>query len=139
MKASEDRLAQIDGIGPVLAASVARFFHSSVGHKVIEDFRRHGVKLTEDRKSRPSSGAELTGKTFVVTGTLERYSRDEIERLIKQRGGKATGSVSKNTDYVVAGEKAGSKLEKARQLGVAVLTEEQFEKLIGAGVPSRHP
>ena len=74
---------------------------------------------------------DLSGKTFVVTGTLERYSRDEIERLIKQLGGKATGSVSKKTDYVVAGENAGSKLEKAHQLGVPVLSEAQFEKLIG--------
>src|SRR5262249_29729281 len=117
--------------GPVLAKSISRFFHSAAGRKVIEDFRSHRVKLTEDRKARPAGGADLSGKTFVVTGTLEHYSRDEIERLIKQLGGKATGSVSKKTDYVVAGENAGTKLEKARQLGVAVLTEKQFEKLIG--------
>lgn len=67
----------------------------------------------------------------MVTGTLQNYSRDEIEGLIKQLGGKATGSVSKKTDYVVAGENAGSKLEKARTLGVAVLSEAEFEKLIG--------
>ena len=67
----------------------------------------------------------------MVTGTLQDFSRDEIEGLIKQLGGKATGSVSKKTDYVVAGENAGSKLEKARELGVAVLSEEEFEKLIG--------
>jgi DNA ligase (NAD+) len=88
--------------------------------------------MTEKRRTRPAAGAaDLTGKTFVVTGTLARYSRDEIEALIKKLGGKATGSVSKNTDYVVAGEKAGSKLDKARQLGVPVLTEEEFDKLIG--------
>src|SRR5262249_34938998 len=98
MAASEDRLAQIDGIGPVLAKSISRFFHSAAGRKVIEDFRSHRVKLTEDRKARPAGGADLSGKTFVVTGTLEHYSRDEIERLIKQLGGKATGSVSKKTD-----------------------------------------
>ena len=67
----------------------------------------------------------------MVTGTLQNYSREEIEDLIKSLGGKATGSVSKKTDYVVAGENAGSKLDKAKQLGVAVLTEEEFEKLIG--------
>jgi DNA ligase (NAD+) len=133
MKAPADRLAQIDGIGPVLADSISKFFHSNVGKKVIEDLRYHRVKLVEDPKPKPGAGggADLTGKTFVVTGTLERYGRDEIERLIKQLGGKATGSVSKNTDYVVAGEKAGSKLDKARQLGVKVLTEKDFEKLIG--------
>ena len=76
-------------------------------------------------------GKDLSGKTFVVTGTLTRYSRDEIEDLIKKLGGKSTGSVSKKTDYVVAGEKAGSKLEKAKALGVPVLTEENFDKLIG--------
>ena len=74
-------------------------------------------------------GADLSGKTFVVTGTLTKYSREEIEGLIKQLGGKAVGSVSKKTDYLVAGEKAGSKLEKARELGVTVLTEEEFERL----------
>ena len=73
----------------------------------------------------------MTGKTFVVTGTLARYSREEIEDLIKKLGGKATGSVSKKTDYVVAGEKAGSKLDKASELGVQVLTEDEFDKLIG--------
>ena len=78
-----------------------------------------------------ADGSDLTGKTFVVTGTLARYSREEIEGLIKKFGGKAAGSVSKRTDYLVAGEKAGSKLEKARELGVAVLTEDDFDKLIG--------
>ncbi len=132
MNASAERLAQVDGIGPVLAESIARFFHSSAGRKVIEDLRAHGVKLTEDRKRKPKAGrTDLTGKTFVVTGTLSRYSREDIERLIKDLGGKATGSVSKKTDYVVAGDKAGSKLEKARQLGVAVLTEQEFDVLIG--------
>jgi DNA ligase (NAD+) len=73
----------------------------------------------------------LSGKTFVVTGTLANYGREEIEDLIKQLGGKATGSVSKKTDYVVAGDNAGSKLDKAKQLGVQVLNEQEFEKLIG--------
>jgi DNA ligase (NAD+) len=130
MAASEDRLAQIDGIGPVLAESIFQFFHSAAGRKVIDDLRSHGVKLTEERKCPPAGGADLSGKTFVVTGTLAHFSRDEIERLIKELGGKATGSVSKKTDYVVAGENAGSKLEKAKQLGVPVLTEEQFEKMV---------
>jgi DNA ligase (NAD+) len=132
MAAPAERLAQITGIGPVLAESISRFFHSTTGRKVIEDLRAQGVKLVEDAKVKPATaGGDLTGKTFVVTGTLEHYSRDEIERLIKDRGGKATGSVSKKTDYVVAGENAGSKLEKARGLGVTVLTEQEFDRLIG--------
>ena len=76
------------------------------------------------------AGTDLSGKTFVITGTLRKYSREDIEALIKDLGGKATGSVSKNTDYVVAGDKAGSKLDKAHSLGVKVLTEEEFEKLV---------
>ena len=76
-------------------------------------------------------GAGLAGKTVVVTGTLLRYKRDEIERLIREHGGKPAGSVSKKTDYVLAGDNAGSKLDKARELGVAVLTEDDFDKLIG--------
>jgi DNA ligase (NAD+) len=129
--ASEERLAQIDGVGPVLARSVRQFFQSTVGRKIIDELREQGVKLTEERKRRPAGGPDLAGKTFVVTGTLTRYGREEIEDLIKKLGGKASGSVSKKTDYVVAGEKAGSKLDKARQLGVPILTEEEFDKLIG--------
>ena len=88
------------------------------------------MKLTEDVKPK-ATGTDLTGKTFVVTGTLAKYKRSDIENLIKALGGKAVGSVSKKTDYVVAGEEAGSKLDKARELNVPVLTEEEFEKLIG--------
>jgi DNA ligase (NAD+) len=131
--ASADRLAQVVGIGSVVAESVHKYFHSVSGRKVVDELRSLGVKLTED--ARPTAaqlgGADLTGKIFVVTGTLEFYSRDEIEDLIKKLGGKATGSVSKNTDYLVAGDKAGSKLDKAKQLGVQVLSEKEFDKLIG--------
>jgi DNA ligase (NAD+) len=132
-KASKERLAQIEGIGPERAESIHQFFQSATGKKVIADLRSLGVKLTEDAGPKPKTGAagDLTGKTFVVTGTLQKYSREEIEGLIKQLGGKATGSVSKKTDYLVAGEKAGSKLEKARELGVKVLSEGEFEKMIG--------
>ncbi len=132
MKASEERLSQVSGIGAVLARSIYQFFQSTAGKKTVEELRSLGVKLTEDAPPSAAAlgGKDLTGKTFVVTGTLANYSRDEIEDLVKKLGGKATGSVSKNTDYLVAGENAGSKLEKAKQLGVTVLTEEEFEKLI---------
>jgi DNA ligase (NAD+) len=133
MNSSAERLARVEGIGPERAESIHAFFHSTAGKKTVAELRDMGVKLTEDaRPTRAASGgANLAGKTFVVTGTLARYSREEIEGLIKQLGGKATGSVSKKTDYVIAGEKAGSKLDKALQLGVPVLNEEQFDQLIG--------
>lgn len=132
MAASAERLGQINGIGPVLAESVFQYFQSNDGRKIIEQMRELGLKLNEERKKAPPKGeTDLSGKTFVVTGTLPHYSREEIESLIKQHGGKAGSSVSKKTDYLVAGEKAGSKLEKARELGVKVLTEQEFDVLIG--------
>jgi DNA ligase (NAD+) len=131
-RASPERLSQVDGIGPVLAENVHRFFQDATNRAIIAQLRDSGVKLTEEaRRAPPTSG--LAGKTVVVTGTLEKYSRQEIEDLIKQHGGKAAGSVSKKTDYVVAGANAGSKLDKARQLGVPVLTEAQFDALLPTG------
>ncbi len=88
------------------------------------------MKLTEDVRPRAKGGA-LEGKTVVVTGTLQHYGRKEIEDTIKLHGGKVTGSVSKNTDYVVVGDSPGSKADKARQLGVPILTEDEFDKRIG--------
>jgi DNA ligase (NAD+) len=139
MQAPAERLSQVNGIGPVLAKSIHQFFRSPAGQKTVEELRALGVKLTEDAPPAAKGGTDLTGKTFVVTGTLEHYSRDEIERLIKSLGGKATGSVSKKTDFVVAGENAGSKLDKARALGVPVLTEAEFDHLIGqpAAAPAK--
>jgi DNA ligase (NAD+) len=135
MKPSLERLNQVKGIGPVLAQSVYEYFQSAAGKKIVGELREAGVKLTEEPRPTPAAagGADLTGKTLVVTGTLTRYSREEIEGLIKKLGGKAAGSVSKKTDYVIAGEKAGSKLDKARELGVRVLTEDEFDKLIHPG------
>jgi DNA ligase (NAD+) len=131
LQVSVERLNEIKGIGPVLAENVHNFCHSAAGRKTFEELKELGVKLTQDVRARPAGTADLTGKTFVVTGTLTRYGREEIEGLIKSVGGKASGSVSKKTDYLVAGENAGSKLAKAKELGVAVLTEEDFDKLIG--------
>lgn len=135
MAATEDRLARINGIGPVMAHDIQAAFQTEQVRKTIEDLKTFGLKMTEDARPTPAQvgGVDLTGKTFVVTGTLERYSRDEIEGLIKSLGGKPVGSVSKKTSYVVAGDAAGSKLDKARELGVAVLTEDGFEKLVGRG------
>lgn len=133
LAATEEQLAEVKGFGPKRAASVYAFFHSPEGEKLVAEFRELGLKLTQDKKTAPKglSGDALAGKTVVVTGTLTRYSREEIETLVKQLGGKAAGSVSKKTDFLVAGDKAGSKLDKAKELGVKVLSEDDFDKLIG--------
>jgi len=129
-KASEEELQQIEGIGPEVAASVRAFFKSASGRKLIEALKAVGVNMVEPKK-KTKAGQPLAGKTIVVTGTLEHYSRKEIEDLIVSLGGKAAGSVSKNTDFVVAGENPGSKLDKARQLGVEVIDEAEFRKRAG--------
>jgi DNA ligase (NAD+) len=133
MNASVDQLNAINGIGPIMAQAIYDFFHADQSRTIIDELRSLGLKLTQDKRPSPArlGGVDLTGKTFVVTGTLAKYSREEIEGLIRQFGGKASGSVSKSTSYLVAGEKAGSKLDKAKQLGVTILTEVEFEKLIG--------
>jgi DNA ligase (NAD+) len=130
---SKDELAQIKGFGPKRAASIHKFFHSPEGELMVAQLKTAGVKMTEDIAPPPAAGSSLplAGKTVVVTGTLQKYKRKDIEDLIKQLGGVAVGSVSKKTHYVVAGEEAGSKLTKAQELGVAVLTEAEFEKLVG--------
>jgi DNA ligase (NAD+) len=132
LEASEEHIAEVQGIGPVVARSVYQFFHSETGRKTMKELRRFGVVMTEKRQKAPAvSGAKLAGKTFVVTGTLERFTREAVEELIEQQGGKASSSVSRNTDYVLAGTEPGSKLEKARQLGVKVLTENEFLRMTG--------
>lgn len=119
------------GIGPEIARSLHEYLHSEKGRAIFDDLRGQGVNLTEAAQSSAAADGPLSGKTVVVTGTLERYSRSEAQTLVKQHGGKAASSVSKATDYLVAGEKAGSKLAKAEQLGVSVLTEIDFEQLLG--------
>jgi DNA ligase (NAD+) len=133
MHASVERLNQVNGIGPVMAKDIHAYFQTEHARKILKELKAFGVKMTEDPKPGPAAvgGKDLTGKTFVVTGTLANYRRDAIEGLIKTLGGKVAGSVSKKSSYLVAGEEAGSKLDKARELGVTVLTEKEFEKLIG--------
>ena len=124
---SEESLASINEIGEVIAASVHRFFKSDYGIQVVRELRELGLNLGQpiDRSNLPADG-KLIGKTLVVTGTMVRMKRDEIEQLIRDHGGKASGSVSKKTDFVVAGDAAGSKLTNAQELGVTVLTEDEF-------------
>ncbi len=133
--AQVDDLAQINEIGPVIAQSVYDFLHGEVGRRMVDDLRAAGVTMEADRPAAGGEARKFEGKTFVVTGTLQKYTRDEIQELIERHGGRATSSVSKKTDYVVAGEKAGSKLAKAQQLGVAVLDEAALDALL-AGSPA---
>ena len=132
LAADEASLSATPEIGPIIAASVYRFLHDDYGQRTIADLKEAGVEM-ESQAATSGGPRRLEGKTLVVTGTLERYSRDEIEELITRHGGRAASSVSKNTDYLVAGEKAGSKLAKARELGVPVLSEADFQRLLGEG------
>lgn len=130
--ASVDEIAAIHEVGDRIATSVHDFLHGDAGRRLIDDLASVGVSLTEPRSAAETSQADgaLAGKTVVVTGTLVRYTRNEIKEMIERLGGRASDSVSKKTDYVVAGEAAGSKLTKAQELGVPVLTEDQFAELI---------
>ena len=130
---SPESLSQVDEIGEVIAASVHRFFHSDYGKNLLTELKALGLNCGEPLPTTANNETSqpLTGKTCVVTGTMIRYTRDEIEQLIRDHGGKASGSVSAKTSYLIAGEAAGSKLTKARDLGIAVLTEDEFLTLIG--------
>ena len=128
-KATREELLSIDGFGEIMAESVLQYFADDNNRKLCGDLLSLGLRPWVPQQA----SAALAGMTFVVTGTLPGYSRDEIENLIEKNGGKAAGSVSKKTSYVVAGEAAGSKLAKAQSLGVPVLTEQQLLELIERG------
>ena len=127
--ATHEELLSIEGFGEIMAESVLQYFADENNRKLCDDLLSLGLRPWVPRQA----SAALAGMTFVVTGTLPGYSRDEIENLIEKNGGKAAGSVSKKTSYVVAGEAAGSKLAKAQSLGVPVLTEQQLLELIERG------
>ncbi|HKD14313.1 MAG TPA: NAD-dependent DNA ligase LigA [Candidatus Angelobacter sp.] len=125
MNASMDELKEVNEVGPRVAESIREFFDEPRNQKLVEHLRRH-LNFTGKKKER---GTALAGKTFVLTGTLPTYSRDDAKRMIEDAGGKVSGSVSKKTDYVVAGEDPGSKLDKARELGVKVIGEAEMLEL----------
>jgi DNA ligase (NAD+) len=130
--ATVERLSQIEGVGPERAKNVVGYFAEH--GPLIDELAGLGLRMTEAKRvvAAPSTGAGgIAGKTICVTGTLRKYGRKEIEDLIKQHGGKPSGSVSKKTDYLLAGDDAGSKLAKANELGVKVLSEAEFDALIG--------
>ncbi|WP_101523960.1 NAD-dependent DNA ligase LigA [Nocardioides houyundeii] len=132
--ADEQQLADTEGVGPTIAASVREWFDGEQGdwHRdIVEKWRAAGVTMADERDE--SVPRTLEGLTLVVTGSLERFTRDSAKEAIIARGGKASGSVSKKTDYVVLGENAGSKADKAEQLGVPTLDESGFERLLAEG------
>jgi DNA ligase (NAD+) len=125
---SEEELVALEGIGPTIAHSIATFFDQPRNLEVIDKLRASGVTTTEAVKKKEGP---LIGKTFVLTGSLDDFSRDEATKAIEERGGKVTSSVSKKTHYVVAGTDPGSKYDKAVQLGTEILDEAAFKKLLG--------
>lgn len=129
--ATEEQLAAIDEVGPVIAKSVRDYLDSDYGRATLDGLQQAGLTMTEQVVE--TSDLPLQGKTFVVTGTLRRYKRDEIEQRIEKLGGRASGSVSSKTDYLIAGDKAGSKKTKAEKLNVPVIDEDQFDQLCESG------
>ncbi len=131
LAADENSLLQVSDVGPIVAASIVRFFAEPHNREVVEALRAAGVTWAEGEPAAVVSSS-IAGKTFVLTGTLPTLTRDEAKDMIEALGAKVAGSVSKKTDYVVAGSEAGSKLEKAQQLGLTILDEAQFMELIGS-------
>jgi DNA ligase (NAD+) len=127
MNATAEQLEEVNEVGPRIAESIVEFFADEHNRKLVGDLRKAGLTFTGQKKEK---GTKLAGKTFVLTGTLVRHTRDEAKKMIEDAGGRVSGSVSKKTDYVVAGAEAGSKLDKARELGVAVIDEDEMEKLL---------
>lgn len=125
----EAELQQVEEVGPRVSAAIREFFREPKNLQLIERLRKAGLQMKGVKKER---GTKLAGMTFVLTGTLAKYSRDEAKKLLEDAGAKVSGSVSKKTNYVVAGEEAGSKLDKAKELGVTVIDEAEMERMLGA-------
>ena len=130
MDASEDELQEVADVGPVVAMSVRRFFSERHNREVVEQLRAGGVRWDEHAPAARAPAGLLAGKVFVLTGTLPSMTRDEAKERIEAQGGKVASSVSKKTDFVIAGEEAGSKLDKARELGVPVLDQAGLQDLL---------
>jgi DNA ligase (NAD+) len=130
MAATNEELQRIPDVGEVVGASIAQFFQEKHNREMISKLRAAGLHLTSEGKSTKSSDSEISGTTWVITGTLSQ-PRDEVTEMIIRHGGKVSGSVSKKTNFVLAGADAGSKLEKARKLGVKIVSEEEFRNLLG--------
>jgi DNA ligase (NAD+) len=131
MGADTERLTAIHGIGANMAEDIHVFFHEPHNQKVIAALRKAGIRWPA-LVPKPRAALPLAGKTFVLTGTLESLTRDDAKARIQSLGGKVAGSVSKKTDYVVAGAEPGSKADKARELGIRMLSEKEFLDLLGS-------
>jgi len=131
MNATEEELSSIEFIGPIIANNIFTYFHNQNNLREISKLIEKGVRIKE-KTQKNINNSQIIGKKFVLTGTLTKYTRDQASDLILQNGGDVASSVSKNTDYVLAGENAGSKLAKAKTLGVQVISEDEFEKMINA-------
>jgi DNA ligase (NAD+) len=132
MDATAEQLLQVNDVGPVVAQSLRAFFDQPHNREVVEQLRAAGIRWADSEGAADSGPKPLAGQTFVLTGTLPTLSRDEAKDLIEAAGGKVSGSVSKKTHFVVAGAEAGSKLDKARELGVTVLDEDGLRALLHA-------
>ena len=130
MDANLEALLAVNDIGPIVAQSIVDFFSEPHNREVVEQLLAAGLTLVQETVN--TGEGVLAGKTFVLTGTLPTMSRDEASALIEAHGGKVSGSVSKKTSYVLAGSDAGSKLDKARELGVAVIDEDELRQLISS-------
>jgi DNA ligase (NAD+) len=126
-------LTAIGAIGPRIAESIVRFMADQGNRELVDRLRAAGLQMSGPAKPAVAEDSPFAGRTFVLTGTLEEYTRDQASALIEARGGKVTSSVSKKTDFVLAGAEAGSKLEKAAKLGVRVLSEEEFKGMLEGG------
>ena len=131
LAADPEAIEEVEGVGPITATQIAEELSEEATRDLVERLRERGLRFELDESERRAQGGPLDGKTFVITGTLPNLSRDEASARIKRAGGKVTGSVSKKTDYVVAGDSPGSKLAKAEDLGVEVIDEAKLEKLLG--------
>jgi DNA ligase (NAD+) len=132
MNASEAQLLEVDDVGPIVALSIRTFFDQSHNREVVEQLRACGLHWEEGAPA-PVAPRPLSGKTFVITGTLPSMGRDEAKDRVEAAGGKVAGSVSKKTDFVVAGAEAGSKLDKALALGVPVIDEARLKEMLDGG------
>ena len=129
INATEQELSAIEGFGDVMARSVVEYFSLSQSKELILQLKENGVKMLPVEDKATATAGKFTGKTFVLTGTLPTLKRSEASKIIESLGGKTSSSVSKKTDYVVAGEEAGSKLVKAQSLGIAIISEEDLLKM----------
>jgi DNA ligase (NAD+) len=131
-KATREELEKIEGVGPIVARSITDWFKDKENQKLLSRLLKQ-VKIQKSFSKLLAPSSKLSGKTFVLTGTLVNMSRDEAKQKIRERGGSVSSSVSKETDFVVAGENPGSKYDRAKNLGVKILSQSEFEKMVKSG------